>query len=128
MQMPSSTSKPTFYSKIAIFIASLVLSSFFGGLLFVHNLMAIQKQKKALPLLLFAGIWNVITFKVAWEYFLNNPLAYVAGNAIGGFILIFPMWRQYFGDVEAFETRNVWSPLLVIIVVIALLMMLIRWF
>lgn len=127
MQPYHSTSNPDFYSKASIFVAALILSPFFGALLFVHNLLAVGKKKKVIPLLLFAGIWNIITFKVAWEYFLNNPLAYVVGNAVGGFILIFPMWRQHFSEVEDFESRTVWSPLLVIIAIIALLMAMIRW-
>lgn len=122
-----STSKPIFYSKASILVAALVLSTFFGALLFVQNLIAAGKRRKVLPLLLFAGAWNMITFQVAWEFFLNHPLAYVIGNAVGGFILIFPMWRQHFGEIEDFETKTIWSPLLIIIAIIALIMALIRW-
>jgi hypothetical protein len=123
-----STSNPSLYSRAAIFVAALVLSPFFGALLFVQNLLAVEKGKKAIALLVFAGVWNFITFKVAWDFFLNNPLAYLVGNAVGGFILIFPMWRQHFSEMENYESKTVWSPLLVIIAIIAILMAIIRWF
>ena len=124
----NSSSKPVFYNKMAIFVSALVLSPFFAALLFAQNLISIGKWKKIIPLLLFAGAWNMITFQVAWEFFLNNPLAYLVGNSIGGFILVFPIWRQHFSEIEDFQIRTIWSPLLLIITIIALIMALIRWF
>lgn len=79
-------------------------------------------------MLVFGGIWNMLIFRVAWEYFLNNPLVYLVGNAVGGFLLIFPFWKWHFGDVEAFDKKTIWSPLLVVLVIFAILMAVAMWF
>ncbi len=121
------SSNPKLYTKPAIFLAAMVLTPFFGTLLFLQNLWEAGRSAKAFPILIFGGLWNMIVFKIAWEYFLNNPLVYVFGNAIGGFILIFPLWRWLLGDVENYEKRSIWSPLLILIAMLAALMALTLW-
>lgn len=129
MQSSNSTTNPKLFTKPAIFFAALVLSPFFGTLLFLQNLWEAGKSKQVLPILIFGAAWNIIIFKVAWEYFLNNPLVYLIGNTVGGFILIFPLWRWLLGDLENYERKSIWSsPLLILIAVLAALMALSMWF
>lgn len=120
--------KPNLYTKSAIFFAALTLSPFFGALLFAENLVAIGNKRKVLLVAFLAVLWNGLTFKIAADFFQNSPLAYAAGNAIGGLLLIFPAWKQYLGKVLDFQKRSIWSPLLVILFIYALFTALVFWF
>lgn len=127
MESYNFSQKPSLYSKLAIFFAALTLSPFFGSLLFVENLVAVGKRRKAFWVFCFSVLWNVLTFKIAATFFQNASVAYVVGNALGGLLLVFPLWRQYLGKIKEFQKRSIWSPLLVILFIYALFTALVFW-
>lgn len=120
-----SSEKPNLYSRLVIFIASLALSPFFGSLLFLENLAAVGKQKRIVGFFLISLVWNILTFKVGWDFFLNRPIFYALANSLGGLLLALPLWNHYMGRKIVFEKRSIWSPLLVIVFIYALFTILI---
>jgi len=113
----TSKERPKFNSKTVILIFSVLMSTFFGSLLFAQNLRELEKRKETYYVVLFAIVWNIVTIK-AFNLFIYNPLiSYILDNIIGGIIIVFPFWDHYLGDVTEYNKRKAWLPVIIFLVI-----------
>lgn len=107
--------KPRFYSKWGIGGLTLILSPFFGCILFSYNLREIGKGKLS-PYFIIIGMFWTFIFKKLTEGILGNDLfQFLLSNLVGGLILTFYFWDKFFIDYPTYQTKPVWKPLLVFV-------------
>lgn len=107
--------KPRFYSKEAIGGLTLLLSPFFGCILFSYNLREIGKGKLS-PIFIIAGMfWTFIFKKFTTGLIDNNLFQFILSNIVGSLILSFFLWDKFFIDYPTYEKKKVWKPLIVFV-------------
>jgi len=111
--------RPKLYNQATIVIFSILLSTFFGGIIYSQNLSAIDNRKPIAPVLVFCVIWNTVLFKLAHRYTDNFVLTFILPNIMGGLILSIFFWKHHFGDLD-FKVRNVWIPLAILLLIYGL--------
>lgn len=103
--------KPKLYSKTTIMFFSILLSTFFGGILYYQNLSVSEHRKQRAPLLFFCLLWNAMAFKVAHKFTDNFILTFIVPNIIGGIILSTIFWNYHFKNFD-YKPKTIWVPLL----------------
>ena len=111
--------RPKLYNKATIVIFSILLSTFFGGIIYSQNLSEIDNRKQIAPVLVFCIIWNVILFKLAHRFSDNFVLTFIVPNILGGLVLSCLFWKHHFGDLD-FKVRGVWLPLVIVLLIYGL--------
>lgn len=111
--------RPTLYNQATIIIFSILLSTFFGGIIYSQNLSAIGNRKQITPVLVFCIIWNIVLFKLAHRYTDNFILSFILPNIMGGLMLSIFFWKHHFGDLD-FKVRSVWIPLAILLLIYGL--------
>jgi len=111
--------RPKLYNKATIVIFSILLSTFFGGIIYSQNLSEIDNRKQITPVLVFCIIWNIILFKLAHRFTDNFVLTFIVPNILGGLVLSSLFWKHHFGDLD-FKVRNVWLPLAIVLLIYGL--------
>lgn len=111
--------RPKLYNQATIIIFSILLSTFFGGIIYSQNLSKINNRKQIAPVLIFCIIWNIILFKLANRYTDNFILAFILPNILGGLVLSFFFWKHHFGNL-GFKVRSVWIPLVITLLIYGL--------
>jgi len=120
----SEIERPNFFSKPAIWGFSVLLSPFFGAILFAQNLNEIGKKNEIFKVILFSIAWN-IAMRLCTRMFNDFLYTFLIANALGGLILIFPIWNYYFKEIIDYKRRNIYGPAIVVTVIIAFLITLI---
>jgi hypothetical protein len=110
---------PKLYNKATIVIFSVLLSTFFGGIIYSQNLSEIDNRKQIGPVLVFCIIWNIILFKLAHRFTDNFVLTFILPNIFGGLILSGLFWKHHFGDLD-FKVRSVWLPSVIVLLIYGL--------
>lgn len=111
--------RPKLYNKATIVIFSILLSTFFGGIIYSQNLSEIDNRKQIGPVLVFCIIWNIILFKLAHRFTDNFVLTFIVPNILGGLVLSSLFWKHHFGDLD-FKVRSVWVPLVIVLLIYGL--------
>ena len=111
--------RPKLYNKATIVIFSILLSTFFGGIIYSQNLSEIDNRKQIGPVLVFCIIWNIILFKLAHRFTDNFVLTFIVPNILGGLVLSSLFWKHHFGDLD-FKVRGVWLPLVIVLLIYGL--------
>ena len=111
--------RPTLYTKTTIIIFSILLSTFFGGIIYTQNLRETGNRKQIAPVLMFCIIWNVIFFKLVQNFTSNFLLTFILANFFGGLILSTLFWKYHFGELDSIVKRP-WIPLIVVLLVYGL--------
>ncbi len=111
--------RPKLYNKATIVIFSILLSTFFGGIIYSQNLSEIDNRKQIGPVLVFCIIWNIILFKLAHRFTDNFVLTFIVPNILGGLVLSSLFWKHHFGDLD-FKVRSVWLPLVIVLLIYGL--------
>jgi len=111
--------RPKLYNQATIIIFSILLSTFFGGIIYSQNLSAIGNRKQITPVLVFCIIWNIVLFKLAHRYTDNFILSFILPNIMGGLMLSIFFWKHHFGDLD-FKVRSVWIPLAILLLIYGL--------
>jgi hypothetical protein len=109
--------RPKLFAKPVILAFSILLSTFFGAILFAQNLKEIGRKNEILKVILFAIIWNLLVLRTSGRLVTNPILSYVITNILGGAILIFPYWTYYFKEIKDYEKRKIWGPLIVVLAI-----------
>ncbi len=110
--------KPKLFTKPAILIFSILLSTFFGALLFAQNLIGVAKKKDIWGVISFSIIWNAILIRFLGKFIPNSLIVFGITNAIGGLILIFPFWNYYLQEIVDYKARKIWGPLILFVVLV----------
>jgi len=110
--------KPKLYTRHALLLFSALLTPFFGAVLFAQNLNEVGKNRDILGIFVFAIIWNVTVLRFSTRFIPNPTLAFVISGMLGGVIVAFPFWNHYFKDVDEFEKRSIWGPLIMFVVLV----------
>ena len=112
------TSKPLLHGKVSIFIFTVLLSSFFGSLLYSQNLKKIGRRKDIAPTIIFGLLWNFLCSKLLTEFSLTNVgIRLFVPNIIAALIFITAIWNYHFKEVESYNRRTIWVPLIIVILV-----------
>jgi hypothetical protein len=109
--------KPKFYTKSVIIAFSILLSTFFGALLFSYNLIEAGKKKGILNVILFTVLWNFVLGKMLGNIIHNTLIVFGITNLAGGIILAFLFWKIYLKEKVDFDRKKVWGPLILLIVI-----------
>ena len=120
---------PKFYNRLSIFIFSIFLSSFFGSILLAQNLNEVNRKNKIFQVILIAIGVNIILFKSLKLLIPNQTWItfYLLPNIIGGLIMAFPIWNYYLSDIKEYKNKNVWGPLIVLIILYGLIFTIAKW-
>ena len=88
--------KPTFYSKQAIGILTLLLTPFLGTILFAYNLKEVGKGKAAPIIIAIGMVWTYLFKRLTADFLGEGLFQLLLSNAIGSAILTFMLWDTYF--------------------------------
>jgi len=106
---------PRFYSKWAIGGLTLILSPFFGCILFSYNLREIGKERLS-PFFIIVGLfWTFIFKKLTMGVIGDNIFQFLFSNVLGSLILTYFLWDKFFINYPTYETKPVWKPLIVFV-------------
>jgi len=106
--------KPKLYNKATIVVFSILLSTFFGGIIYSQNLSKTGNRNQIGPVLIFCIIWNIIFFKLTNRYTDNFIVTFILPNLLGGLLLSTLFWKHHFGDLD-FKVRSIWMPLIIVL-------------
>lgn len=113
-----------FYSKWAIGGLTLILSPFFGSILFSYNLREIGKGRLS-PYFIIVGMFWTFIFKILTTGIIgDNIFQFLFSNVIGSLVLIFFLWDKFFIDYPTYKTKPVWKPLIVFVGICGALLLL----
>ena len=104
---------PKFYSKKAILGFSIFFSSIFGGILLIQNLKEIGMKKEAKTVLNTSVILTVLPFLLAWLMEKEVSTYTFLVNIIGGLVLSEFYFGLYIPKEQIFESKKIWKPLLI---------------
>ncbi len=104
---------PKFYSKKAILGFSIFFSSIFGGILLMQNLKEIGMKKEAKTVLITSVILTVLPFLLAWLMEKEVSTYTFLVNIIGGLVLSEFYFGLYIPKEQIFESKKIWKPLLI---------------
>ncbi len=104
------------YNRISILVFSLLLTGFCGALMLSHNLREVGKRKIIVPLVIITLIIDGIMFQVIKNVTSDSLVRLLVPNAIAGIILSFPIWDMYLAEVDGFESKSLWLPFFIIVV------------
>ncbi|MBC6112391.1 hypothetical protein ACFOG5_10205 [Pedobacter fastidiosus] len=116
MQDEIKESQLKLYNKATIIIFSLLLSTFFGGVIYSRNLSQIGERKQIAPVLFFCLIWNLILFKIANKLTSDLLLSFIIPNLLGSLVITTLFWKHHFKEIS-FKSKNIWMPLIVVFIV-----------
>jgi hypothetical protein len=114
-----SMSKPIIYRKWAIFLFSMLGTTFFGGLLYSANLKAVNKKRYITPTMVFSIFWygGVNLFLKEIDF---PVIKYLVINSVGGIILIKPFWNYHLPNLIEYKNRKTTGPFIAVLLPIAL--------
>lgn len=116
--------KPKFYSEEAIGGLTLLLSPFFGCILFSYNLREIGKGK-LIPIFIIVGMfWTFVFKKLTTGIIDNNLFQFILSNIVGSLILTFILWDKFFLNFPTYDRKKVWKPLIVFVGICGALLLL----
>jgi hypothetical protein len=108
--------KFTLYNKASILIFSAVLTGFGGALMLGHNLRVVGKNKKVASLVITILIANFILRQLVKSILLGSLYELFIPNIIIGLILIFPVWDMFLSEITTYNSKRIWIPLAVFVV------------
>lgn len=106
--------KPVFrlYSKEALWGFSLIISPLFASVLFLINLIKLNKASAGYLVLL-----AMIAFQITSNYIIlrltENIFLGILPNVIGGYLLANVFWNYYIGKHISFQKKDLKSPILI---------------
>jgi len=105
-------SLPKLFNIRAIFLFSIVFSTFFASVLMAFNLREIKQKTAILPLVTFGFIYTATIASISQHLESMALLLAIALNAVGAFIIVHFFWNNYIGS-QNFEKRSITTPLLI---------------
>ncbi len=103
---------PKLYSIRAIFLFSIIFSTFFASILMAFNLNEVKQKKAILPLVSFGFIYTATIASMSQHLASAALLLAIALNVAGAFLIVHFFWNNYIGSQE-FEKRSTTTPLLI---------------
>src|SRR4051794_13002097 len=103
------------YGKLSIIIFSVLLTGFGGALMMAYNFRQVGKQKYSLRVVLLMIIGAAILRELAQVAFSSSLLTLIVPNLVSGLVLAYPVWDMYFSEVDTYNERPVWIPLIAVV-------------
>lgn len=103
---------PKLFSVRAIFLFSIVFSTFFASILMAFNLRELNQKKAILPLVSFGFIYTATIASISQHLASAALVLAIALNIVGAFLIVHFFWNNYIGNVK-FEKRSITTPLLI---------------
>lgn len=108
--------KPRFYSRLAIALCTLFMTTFFGAVLFSYNLREAGKGKMAWPIVLCSLFWYPFIERLSSSLFPQLSIfPLIIANVLGAIILAYPLWYNLLDDVREYDKRSVLKPVLIFV-------------
>ena len=118
MNQNNTTETPLFHSRVIIFIGTLFLTAFFGGILYCQNLYQADKRKEIPPVIIGCLLWNFLSGKVLAYLAIDNSLQRLfIPSTISALVLSTVVWNYHFEQIKEYRLRKVWGPLAAILFV-----------
>lgn len=103
---------PSLFSVKAIFLFSIIFSTFFASILMAFNLREINHKKAIVPLVSFGFIYTATIASISQHLASAALVLAIALNIVGAFLIVHFFWNNYIGNVN-FEKRSITTPLLI---------------
>ncbi len=110
---------PSLYSMRAIQIFSVLFSVIAGGILMAINFNRINRRTEALKVLGFALIYTLFSFTIFSLLGTQSPFLTVILNLIGALLIDQLFWRRILGNEFRFNKQQIWSALIIALVLIS---------
>ncbi|WP_428328947.1 hypothetical protein [Mucilaginibacter sp.] len=101
---------PSYYSKRAIYIFSILFSVFFGSIMLAMNVAKRQSTAKALLVVLFGLGVTAATIILGEEFNLPTSSG-IFISIIGAYAMNAIFWKNYIGNNALYRLRPIWTPL-----------------
>lgn len=115
---------PTLYSKRAIQGFSIFFSTFFGTVLLMSNLKAMNKSKARIQVLVFGILYTVFIYTIL-NYLPKTYFTTLILNLIGSAILTEFFWNKELGNDLKFTKKQITKPLIISLLITAFFIFLI---
>ncbi|WP_214073475.1 hypothetical protein [Mucilaginibacter sp. dw_454] len=111
---------PSFYSKRAVYVFTVLFSVVFGAVMVAINLFKIKNTKGALLTLLFGGCFLAFQILLTLKLNPNSPgdLGFVFGIA-AAIIINAIFWPMFIGNSTFYRARLIWVPLAIALLLVA---------
>jgi hypothetical protein len=102
---------PKMYSNMAIYIGSVMFGVYFGGILFIINLIS-AKAKGVFETILFVVLYMLVMASIIQNYKMDLAIVFLL-NAVGGMLFNTLLKRQFLSHVTKYKRRNSIVPMVV---------------
>ena len=110
--------KPLFHRRIIIFLGTLFLTAFFGGILYCQNLYQADKRKEIPPVIIGCMLWSFLSGEVLTYLCIQDSTERLfIPSIISAIVLSTVVWNYHFKQVKEYQFRKLWSPLAAILLV-----------
>lgn len=108
--------KPRLYSRLAIGLCTLFLTTILGCVLFAANLNQTDRGKYSYYFFIGGICWYSITITLVDRLLPNTSfLPLLVTNVLGSIILSYPLWNRFFGQYQEYEVRSVEKPVVLFV-------------
>ncbi len=113
------SSIPNLYSIRSIQIFSVLFSVFAGGILMAINFNRTTQKTEAYKVLGFSLLYSVMAMLIFALLGTQSPILSVVLNLIGAFLIDELFWKRVFGKEYKFNKQQIWTALLVGLIVVS---------
>ncbi len=117
---------PSYYSKRAILVFSVLFSVFFGSVMLAVNVAKTQNKSMAIWVAVCGLGYSVATVLIGQSLNLNSGFAMVFGWT-GAYIMDFLFWNRYIGKSTLYRAKPIWIPLIIGLAISIPLIMLVMY-
>ncbi|ACU03272.1 hypothetical protein [Pedobacter heparinus] len=101
---------PQYYSKNAIYVFSILFSTFFGSFMLASNCK--DAGKPGWPVILFGLFYSVIAVAILNYFNANSPFTFIA-SGIGVLAMYELFWARHIGADTQYRAKPIWKPLII---------------
>lgn len=115
---------PSFYSKRAVFVFSILFSVLFGAILLAINVGKTENRNKALLVVLFGLGYVGASVAIAENFNLNSSFSLIL-IFLGAYLLEALFWNRFIGRSTLYRATSIWVPLIIGVAILIPLIILI---
>jgi hypothetical protein len=109
------------FSRMSIFLFSIIGSTLMGSILYSMNLKTLQKTKSIIPIILASALYTFGGIKLLTLFHIPSYFSYLILHLIGGLIISVLLWKFQIGGISNYEPRKTANVLAIFLLIIMLL-------
>ena len=113
---------PSLYSIRAIQVFSVLFSVLAGGILMAINFNKTTQKAEAVKVLGFSFAYTLVSVVIFTLFGTQSPLISIVLNLLGAYLIYELFWKRVLGLTYQFKKREIWSAMIIALIVIAPLM------